>query len=347
MKNLETVIKRSNNNFDLIRILAALMVLFFHSFYLFKNSGHPIPGTTLLKDNSIGGLAVYVFFFLSGMFITSSFINSKKYTDFILLRVFRIWPALLVCVIFSVFIVGPAVSKYSLHDYYYSRGTWDYLVHNILLYHLRFTLPGVFENNFYPNAVNGSIWTLPVELLCYCMVFILGICGMFKSKTASILVNGVLFLIYAFNIDSIGNYLNTPFPFFIVGSICYLFRRYLIIDYKIAILLLVIYIIFYKSIFLFMALLYGVLVAGSSDFAKKIKLPGDYSYGIYVYAFVVQQIIAYYLPDISSYQSLLLTVPFTIGLASLSWHFVEYPLMRFAKRKVKKGQQESAVKLSV
>src|ERR1700744_32042 len=118
MKVLDTVLKRENNNFDLIRLLAALMVLLFHTFYLFKDHEPHTHSSALLSGESIGGLAVYIFFFLSGMFITSSFINSRSNYAFGLMRIFRLWPALIACVILTVFIAGPLVSTYSPKAYF-------------------------------------------------------------------------------------------------------------------------------------------------------------------------------------------------------------------------------------
>jgi peptidoglycan/LPS O-acetylase OafA/YrhL len=238
MKVLDSVLKRENNNFDLIRLLAALMVMFFHAFYLFKSSKPYIHAFTLIQGESIGGIAVYIFFFLSGMFITSSFTNSKSNYAFMIMRIFRIWPALIVCIMITVFIVGPLVSTYTTKEYFSLRGTWDYLIHGVLLYHVRFTLPGVFNSNYYPSAVNGSIWTLPIEMICYFMVCLFGIAGVFKNKIASIVIYSLVIALYIFNFKLIRDFLSTPFPFFIAGSLLYIFRKNIFVDYRIAILLL-------------------------------------------------------------------------------------------------------------
>ena len=82
MKTLDDILKRSDNNFDLIRLIAALMVLFFHTFYLFDYHNHQLPDYKYLAGNSPGNLSVDVFFLLSGIFITSSFVNAKKHLLF-------------------------------------------------------------------------------------------------------------------------------------------------------------------------------------------------------------------------------------------------------------------------
>jgi peptidoglycan/LPS O-acetylase OafA/YrhL len=348
MKVLEGILKRDNNNFDLIRLIAALMVVYFHTFYLFKDSSHYDHGSFLLKGDSIGGLAVYIFFFLSGMFITSSYINLKNSYAFIIMRIFRIWPALIVCIIFTVFAAGPLVSKYSINAYFTSKDTWGYLIHDISLYRVKYTLPGVFDANHYPSAVNGSIWTLPLEILCYLMVLLIGMSQAFKNKIAAVLIYSLVIALYIINFHSMRDYLKVPFPFFVAGSLFYMFRKYIPVDYRIWIALIVIYAVFFKLILLYVLLVYSVLVLGSSAIFKKVKLPGDYSYGIYIYAFLVQQLVANYLPEISPYKSLLLTVPLTVLLAVLSWHFIEKPFIQIAKRitKEKIQLQTAALPLS-
>ena len=81
--------------------------------------------------------------------------------------------------------------------------------------------------------------------------------------------------------------------------------------------------------------MYGVLLLGSSSIFKKIKLPGDYSYGVYIYAFLVQQITAHYIIGLSAYRSLLITVPITILLAAFSWYLIEHPSLKLAKKILK------------
>ncbi|WP_162842604.1 acyltransferase family protein [Mucilaginibacter pineti] len=138
--NLSHVLKRENNNFDLIRLICSLSVIVFHAYYLFKSDQRDTNPLQQVRQAS-GSLAVYVFFYLSGVFITASFINSNAF-KFIVMRLLRIWPALIVCLLFTIFFVGPIVSSYTLRQYFLEKSTWDYLLHGILLYHLRFELPG-------------------------------------------------------------------------------------------------------------------------------------------------------------------------------------------------------------
>src|ERR1700754_722361 len=111
---LEQAIDRENNNFNLIRLLASLLVIFGHSFYLFPTNGYHEPISGLFKGDYTGSIAVYIFFFLSGIFIVASFVNSKTFFRFIIMRVFRIYPALIICNIITVFIVGAIFTTLSI-----------------------------------------------------------------------------------------------------------------------------------------------------------------------------------------------------------------------------------------
>jgi peptidoglycan/LPS O-acetylase OafA/YrhL len=334
MTTLEKVVKRSNNNFDLIRLIAALMVVFAHSFDLFRNLGYQDPAR-FFTGESMGTLAVYLFFFLSGIFITASFISKKSHFSFVMMRLFRIWPGLIFCTIVTVFIIGALLTSLPLQEYLRDIATWKFLFSDILLYNVdSHRLPGLFLSNHFGSAVNGSLWTLPLEVKCYCMVFLIGIIGAFKYKKVLLVVFAVLVITFPFRYITL---LSSPqVLFFAAGMICYLFNKILIIDYRISLLLIALCFLGYHT-FLFhyifyITLPYVALSMGGSDFFKKIRLPGDYSYGIYIYGFVVQQTAANVFPSLNSFTSLPVVLPAVLILAALSWHFIEKPSIALGKK---------------
>ena len=117
---------------------------------------------------------------MSGYLIASSWLASSSPKSFLIKRALRIFPALIVAVLLSVFVIGPMVTQFSLGRYLAADGTWTYL-QNILLV-TRYELPGVFTGNIYPDVVNGSLWTLPLEVLMYIGVMILGLTGFLKRR---------------------------------------------------------------------------------------------------------------------------------------------------------------------
>ena len=340
---LEQALSRKNNNFDLIRLLAAIAVIFGHSFYLFPSNGYTEPVKKILLIEYSGSLAVYIFFFLSGIFISSSFNNSKTFARFLLMRIFRIWPALITCVVITVFIVGPVFTALSLHDYFASPQTLKYLFTNTLMLKFDPVLPGVFNNDLNKNIVNGSLWTLPTEIKCYALVAILGLLGLLKRGIFIVLVLIVLLVfrknLYLIEVLTGPDYIKQVL-LFVLGMLAYHYRSWLYLNSNIAWILVASCIASYVlnlnfKLFIglfYVTFMYTTLVFASSDLAKKIKLPGDYSYGIYIYGFLVQQIIAYTFPRFSAYPSMLVTIPIACALGAFSWYCIELPAINIGKR---------------
>lgn len=340
---LGDAIKRKNNNFDVIRLVASLAVIFGHSFDVFLTDGHQEPLKRVLVNDYSGSIAVYVFFFLSGIFIASSFVNSTSVVRFVLMRVFRIWPGLIVCILITVFIVGPIFTVYSLHNYFTDFNSWNYLLKNFLMFRFEPRIPSVFPNNHFIKALNGSLWTLPMEINCYMIVLILGVIGVFKRKTTVVIatVSIVLLNHYVTSLDDV-LFITKATKFFFAGMMCFMFRDYIILNRKFAVCLMlaacVLYIAYFKvfSPVFYAALLYVMVIIGISETIKKIKLPGDYSYGIYIYGFLIQQIIAHLFPEIKAYPSMLVTVPLSVIAGVFSWHFIELPAIKKGKELSKK-----------
>lgn len=339
---------KDKNNFNLIRLIASLMVIYDHSFAFFNPAGY-IHYATFLS----GYWAVNIFFFISGILITQSYFNSKSLFRFWIMRFFRIWPALIMCICFTALIAGPILTTLTVADYYQSPGFQMYFINIALLrtgmvYHL----PGVFVNNFYPDTVNGSLWTLPYEILCYIVVFI-GLTVLTKSGVRGRrLINSIIFFVLimlAALIHPVRDYLlslpkdeafRRTFGFFSAGIITYFFSRSIRINIFILLAMVTIsslvifgtntpeYITDYLIILSF---LYGVLYVASRPFLySTFKISNDYSYGIYIYAFLVQQSIANY-AAMNPYQSMLISFPITIVLGVLSWHLIEKRALKFAR----------------
>lgn len=103
---LENILKKGNNNLDLFRLIAACMVIFGHAYALLPGYGADPIGKLLGFDYS-GSLAVKIFFFISGMLVTSSLLQKRSISQYVSARFFRIWPALIVVLLITTFILGP------------------------------------------------------------------------------------------------------------------------------------------------------------------------------------------------------------------------------------------------
>jgi peptidoglycan/LPS O-acetylase OafA/YrhL len=339
MPVLENILKRSNNNFDLIRLIAALFVIFSHSFIIFKGA-YSEPVDTIVHETA-GTLAVYIFFFLSGIFITGSFVG-KNHTAFILQRVFRIWPALIFCTLLTVFLPGLLLTTLPAKAYLTDINTWKFLFSNIILYNVNsHRLPGLFLSNHFGSAVNGSLWTLPYEVGCYCLVFLFGIAGGMRHRLVLIAILLIVLILIITRKGEYAGFLTMPIRlFFIAGSLTYLYREALPVDYRLGLIMIVgCWLSYNTGLFypvFYLTLIYNTFVLGSSNLFKSLKLPGDYSYGIYIFGFPVQQTINCLYPEIGPYNSLILVIPIVLVCAIVSWHLIEYPSIKYARSRGKK-----------
>ena len=145
-------------NFAAIRLIAAFAVVAGHSFVL---AGQPAP---VLLGAEIHVLAVRVFFVISGYLVLGSWQRDPHVGRFVLRRALRIMPGLVAVVLLAMFVLGPLTTAMP-GSYWHSRETWDYLWN--LALSPRFALPGVFTDGRAFTAVNGSLWSLPVEAAMY------------------------------------------------------------------------------------------------------------------------------------------------------------------------------------
>jgi len=235
------------NNFTLLRFMAAFAVIISHNFALWGATEPNIRGFS-----SLGGIGLYTFFIMSGYLITKSYINNPRIIYFFWNRILRIFPALIPVFLFSVFIIGPNVSTLSFEEYFHNPVTWEYLK-GIFLFPIGFSLPGVFLDNPYPVSVNGSIWTLPVEFFLYICIGIIGIAGLlYKKSFAPLTLFIMIFSDFFFNKPEYQGVIFSSIPvyqglklsiYFLIGSFFYLYREKIYFNSKLAIIAIVLFIL--------------------------------------------------------------------------------------------------------
>ena len=337
---LSDVTYSHDNNFNLIRFLAAYAVLFSHCFVLVSGNGSDEPLVTAL-NYSLGGIAVDIFFVTSGFLITGSSLRRNNFIAFFKARALRIYPALCVVILLTVFVLGPLLTTASPPEYFSDSGTWRYLYRNITIlpfagYHL---LIGVFENNPFPAIVNGSLWTLPAELASYIAVALLWLfCSkQFRSPKkamARFTVALTLMLLTCFYLSKIGilppkNAYRLYFHFF-AGASLFLAAETITLDHVKASLIGFVllaasiftdkFYYFYVPLMIYLTMYFAYVPGG---ILRKFNLVGDYSYGIYIYAFPVQQSLIVLIPDISIFEMIIYASIITMSCAVLSWHLIE------------------------
>jgi len=345
--SLSTYTSNRNNNFNLIRFLAASLVIYSHSFAIALGSGDTEPLKTLVGF-TFGTFAVDVFFVSSGFLITSSYLARNNLVAFAWARALRIYPALIVAMLICVFGVGLAFTELESLAYLTDKHTYWYLLRNItLITGVEHHLPGVFEQQPFPKAVNGSIWTLPYEIKMYILVAVaLLVTSALNSRVkwltfkSSLLVLAVLSTALTFYDHFVGigaaknNFVHL-FAMFFIGASYFVWKDKVMLSSKLAGIASIVLAVsaFNKELFIvsyFITVPYLVLFLAYVPKGAILKFNnfGDYSYGIYIYAFPVQQMLVYFFPEIGVPIMTIATFLVVLGLASLSWHLVEKPTLK-------------------
>lgn len=328
------------NNFTALRILFAWLVLFGHSFPI-TGSGHLNPLQEFFEKSTwIGEIAVSGFFAISGYLVTASFLR-RGIADYCISRILRIYPALIVCTCFTVFVFGAWFTSLDRAAYFSDPKTWNHFWNATSYFPVSFRLPGVFDG-LPRSAVNGSLWTLPVEVSCYILLMIVGATGLLRWRTLGNLVGVLLFLFslyYFSDLPFVGRIPKwaEPCVYFLLGVGCYLNRATIPLSLPIAVLAAVLaYAALGEPWFPYVfppAFVYLIFFAAyRSPFLDVDRWLGDPSYGIYIYAWPAQQAIVFYFPEQGPYFNTALATVIVVTLAMLSWHFVEKPALGLKRR---------------
>ena len=329
------------NNFTGIRILFAWLVLYGHSYAIQKTVGIRDPLNILFQGSVwIGEIAVNGFFAISGFLVAASFIN-RGLKDYAISRILRIIPALFLCVLLTVFFLGPIFTNLSLREFFLNSQTYAYLSNGFAIFKVEWILPGVFEDNIRP-AVNGSLWSLPVEARCYLILAVIGFFGLLKDRTLANLCIISVFLfgvIFFSEIPLIGGNSKwaRPSMYFLIGVFFFINRDRVILDHRLAFLaVILIFSSFGEEWFLYVFPLSFVYLIFYTAYATKYinfdKKIGDISYGIYIYAWPVQQIVADIFPQFTPSWNTIISSLMVIPTAFISWRYIEKPILGYKKR---------------
>lgn len=337
---LDSILKRENNNLDIFRLFAALLVIFGHAYVLSAIDGVVDPISNAFELIDSGDIAVKLFFFLSGLVVTNSFLEKKDVLQFCIARFFRIWPAFTFVVVVSALIIGPIITNLTVSEYFQNKTTYGYILKNIIM-DINFILPGVFNGNPYKDAVNGSIWTIPYEIGAYLVLIILFLFGILRKRILATIIAILIILDPIFGNKLIftwlsgGAYLFLA-PSFAFGALLALHQDRIIIDYRIILGSLLAYYIFRHSpleiYFLYGSIFTSVLYLSTTKFFLKCKLPFDLSYGIYLWGFVIQQIIALYFYNYGILFNQISSMLICVVLAYITWHLVEKPWINMGRK---------------
>ncbi len=341
-----------DNNFNLIRFIAASMVLFSHCFPLLYGNSDTEPFKKLV-GMSFGQIAVDIFFISSGFLIANSLFVKKDLVSFFWARFLRIYPGLFVALIFCIFIVGLFFTHYSTLQFLTDTQTYIFFFKNaILFFGEEQNLPGVFHSLPWKGVVNGSLWTLPFEIKAYCLLVVLSIIihkfvlkfhGLINEKTLYLLVPLIGMLIYISDyfftflpISYFGSEDFRLYSLFFIGTACYIFRSQLVLSKYVFYILIVcllisaldkdLFFVVYNIVIFYVIFYIAYVPKGK---VRKFNQYGDYSYGIYIYAWPVQQSIIALMQNVNILELCIISFIVTLLLSYFSWHLVEKKALKY------------------
>lgn len=334
------------SGFDYIRLFLALSVITFHS--LAVTYGVTWAGEAFNRNAFVTPVVKMLTFFilpsffaLSGFLVAGSLERNQSLFVFLGLRAIRIVPALSVEVFLSALLLGPLLTKLPLAEYFTDFKFRIYFTNILGIVH--FQLPGVFAQNPIPNVVNGQLWTVPVEMKSYIVLTIMAMLGVVRNGRVLVTVcvaTFVALILYQKHQAGVadGELAGDVLVFcFLLGVAAYRFRR--IIPYRkdLCLVAVLTYLAFifvpYSNIIIAIPITYTTIYLGLWN-GRRIALvrSGDYSYGIYIYGFVIQQTIVGASPSLRHlYVSLPLMVVLVFCFAAFSWFVIEKPALRSRK----------------
>lgn len=315
---------RHENNFDLLRLSSALVILISHAYALQIGYGSMYRFDPMIF---FGTTALATLFVTSGYLISLSWTSQPDPKRFMWKRILRVFPGLIPAVFFTLFVIGPIATTFSFSDYFvalFSPGS---------LMSLPFFYDGACIGLFDQNPVtfvNASLWTIPVEFGMYILVALLGVIGIFRKKSiilGLILVNFLIWIL-VYSDPSLSKVRFTLY--FFIGA--YLAIHHSDHQYRpvVACVLAGLLVVAASSpLYEFVALVavpYLVLcvahlrIPSLNRFGEK----GDFSYGVYIYAYPIQQTLVVLLgPTLPLWLFCLFTIGLTFPLAYLSWNLIE------------------------
>lgn len=344
------------NNFDLLRLFAALLVLVSHSLVLAGGDFNQL--INIFGGYRTTSLGVYIFFVISGFLVAGS-VERRSILEYFVGRVLRIVPALAVVVFLTALVLGPVFTSLSVEEYFRSPQVYSYLT-NAIPYSVQFYLPGLFTNLPLSGGVNGSLWTLPIESLCYvvlALLFMLGGRRLSLILPAMLVVAGLLIWGgVTSDFDSTVLFGITMLPpvlqyglMFLLGSTAWNFRNHIPLDGRLAffciVLLFVGSLLDYQKIFIYLGLPYLILYFAYRKpvLQEALEKVGDLSYGTYLASFPIQQVIVYLMGGkMNGWVLAFMSAIVSMSLAAVSWRLIEKPATQLKFKIFKKPKIASS-----
>lgn len=363
--------------FDTVRLALALGVLLVHTSLLapYAPGLHDAPLVPFIPVPrwALDFAVLPMFFAVSGFLVAGS-AERLPLGRFLINRGLRIFPALIAVTLIAAFLLGPALTTFAPEAYFADDRFWSFLLNAFGV--IRYELPGVFAANPLPDIVNGALWTIPHELSCYVIIAVLVMTGLYRRRGMLLAATVGLYVAAIVIERTAAAYPGLPFaasldyalvsrgaarlvPAFLTGMVIYRYRHAILISGALGwgaagayLALCVFGSSDWQSSAEFNAiasplLAYAVIAAGLS---KRLRLPGlkaDYSYGVYVSGYPIQQTILALVPGLQSVALFFaLSAAASLAYAALSWRLVEKPALELRRRGARPRQAATVLRPS-
>ena len=334
IKDFTDIKNNRSNNLAALKFIAAILVIFSHAYPILGLGADPL--SRLCKGQmNLGALAITVFFFASGFYVAKS-ICTKGCRGFFKNRLIRIYPAFAFVVLITAFVAGPILSTLKAGEYFSSKETWSYLLYLFMI--PVYKLPGVFEKNAI-YTVNGSLWTLILEVILYVAIFIAVFAKLTERKkwvAINIFFFALMILIFGVKLPILhrfASYLRPAF-LFLAGADFYMLRDRIVLDCGLAIIAFIVGValtfVGFMSIAAILCLpyIFSVLIFSKRQLPKFFEKTGNYSYAMYLTAFPIQQTLAQLRPGMNAFVHSLLASAVAFAFSVIIFHVIEKPAGR-------------------
>lgn len=321
-KTIERV--KRDNCFDFLRYLFAFSLILVHF-------------CTLTDTEQFwfisGQMRVKAFFTITGFLVVYSFLRRKSLKVYCWKRIVRIMPAYITTILLC-YLAGYFFSTASATDYYFSSQSLKYLVANLsFMNFIEPCLPGLFTDNIYGPFVNGSLWSMKLEVIFYILVPLIVFQMQKVNKTIVLVIVYILLTIYNQFFD---NSVNT-FIYFFSGTAILLYFDWFCQHIKwifpfCIVYMIIIFFFDYSFLYYIEPLIFSAIIVGIAYYCKPLNFLQRYdniSYGLYLYHFpVIQVLVQYKLHQHNIYITFIFALIITILLAIISWYIIEKPMLQ-------------------
>ncbi len=326
------------SGFDYLRILLAASIISWHSI---TTSYGPQYELTIWRGplGVLMHLTLPMFFALSGFLVAGSLDRCNTLVSFFGLRILRIVPALAVEITLSALVLGPLLTEVDLRTYFSSQEFFVYFLNIVGFIH--YILPGLFNSNVLPKTVNAQLWTIPFELQCYLALGALSVVGIANKRGGILLLTVILaqgnWAWHALRQGDDGGSGGAPGAIlvlcFLVGLLLHIYRDKVRLNKALFAAMIILALLLsslpHGSDYLAFPVSYITIYLGLLN-PRKINFlkSGDYSYGLYLYGFPIQQAFSSLGPALHHwYINIIVSLPCALGVAMISWHYVERPAL--------------------